>query len=333
MRRTRRAMRSAAVLLALLPAGVVAQDEGPPPAPSRVLVGAYVNDIQSVDLKLHSYSVDIYVWFRWSDPALPSPASTVEFVNPSELWGHVQSTSYEEPVELPGGERYQVLRVQGRFSRKLPLYNYPFDRQTLRVAFEDARAEAGRLVYVPDEQGVTLNPELALPGYAFGPPALRVVDTAYPTTFGDPRQRAHDRYSRVQIDLPVTRPAGTYAVKLLLPLVCVVLCASLMMVLQPAHLDARVGIGITALLTIVALQITTNDELPDVDYLVLMDKVYLGAYAYVIAGLAVVVRAARLVDRGDLPAARRLHRRALVALSVGFAVAFAGLVSNAIRVG
>lgn len=323
-------------LVVLLGRAATAQDPPAPAAsaePARVKVGVYVNDVQSIDLKLHSYAVDLYVWFRWTDPELPSPATTVEFVNPSELWGHVQASSYEEPVVLPSGERYQVVRFQGRFSQKLPLYNYPFDRQTLTVKFEDGQREAAYLVYEPDPAGVVVNPELVLPGFRRGVPRLVVADYAYPTDFGDPRNVKANVYSRVEVAIPIDRPVFACTIKFLLPVLCVVLCSALMLILRSTWVDARIGIGITALLTIVALQITTNDDLPNVDYLVLMDKIYVGAYVYVIAGLAVVVRTTRLVDGAGHEAAERLQRRALFVLTGLFGAAFVTLVAHAIVAG
>jgi len=41
-----------------------------PDSPDKVLVGAYVNDIQELDFKTNSYAVDLYVWFRWKAQAL-----------------------------------------------------------------------------------------------------------------------------------------------------------------------------------------------------------------------------------------------------------------------
>jgi hypothetical protein len=304
--------------------------EAPPPPPSKVVVGAYLNDVQSLDLKLHSYAIDIYIWFRWTDPDLPSPATTMEFVNPSELWGHAQSASYEEPVTLPSGERYQVVRVQGRFSQKLPLDHYPFDRQTLTVTFEDGQREAAFLTYEADAAGIVVNPDLILPGYRMQPARLSVSEYVYPTGFGDTRHARANVYSRAVVEVPIARPVVSSMIKFLLPVLCVVLCAALMLVLRPTYVDARIGIGITALLTIVALQITTNDDLPNVDYLILMDKVYVMAYVYVIAGLGVVVRTTRLIDRDGQVGAETLQRRALVGLTGLFSLGFILLVAHAI---
>lgn len=130
-------------------------------SPDKVIVGAYVNDAQSLNLREHSYSMDIYVWFRWRDPSF-SPTDTVEIVNPNELWGHVRNFQYEEPLQLPSGELYQVLRVQGRFSHKFFFNNFPYDRQKLVVEFEDTVNEINRLVL-----SLTKNPSPSIRGWCF----------------------------------------------------------------------------------------------------------------------------------------------------------------------
>lgn len=295
-------------------------------APERVEVGAYVNDVQSIDLKLHSYAVDLYLWFRWTDRTI-DPTETLEFINPSELWGHARTKNYPEPVVLPSGQLYQVVRVQGRFSKKLPLYDYPFDHQTLVVAFEDALWETSRLSFATSAADVTLNPELSLPGFRIDAPTIEARRFDYPTNFGDLRQTSKNVFSRVAVTIPIFRPTATYSVKLLLPVFCVVLCAALMLMLRPDHVDARIGIGITSLLTIVALQITTNEDLPEVDYLVLMDKVYIGAYLYVAIGLAVVVYTTRLLDGAAIDRAIRLQRATLAITTIGFFGAVAAMVA------
>ncbi len=289
-----------------------------------VRVGAYLNDVQTIDLKQHSYAVDLYVWFRWHSPEYPDfdPATSFEFTNANESWGHVREANWEEPRTLPDGSRYQVVHVQGKFSRKFLLYNYPFDRQTIEVSFEDSVLDSKLLTYEADAEGFTINPSLVLPGFRAETPELVIADRLYPTNFGDPDRSEPETYSRVTVKLPIRRPRDTYMIKLMLPVVCVIVCASLMFLIKPTYVDARMTIGITALLTIVALQITLNADLPDVDYLVLMDKVYVGAYLFVIAGLLVVVRTTRMVgDEALLPRAIEIDRRAMMVLLALFTVA------------
>src|SRR5512141_2731117 len=51
-----------------------------PAAPVKVVIGAYINDIQELDFKTNSYAIDLYVWFRWMAPDL-DPSKTMEFMN------------------------------------------------------------------------------------------------------------------------------------------------------------------------------------------------------------------------------------------------------------
>jgi hypothetical protein len=297
--------------------------------PAKVTVGAYVNDIQAINLREHSYAADVYLWFRWTDKSI-SPHETVEMLNPNELWGHVTDKIYEEPVQLPNGELYQVLRIQGRFSRKFFFDNYPFDRQELTIEFEDSANETNRMLYVADESPVAINPRLKLPGFRVSPPELHIEEFCYPTTFGDTRRTESHCYSRVQVSVPIHRPALTTSIKLLLPVFCVVLGASIMLRLRVNYVDARIGTGITALLTVVAIQLASNDTMPNVDYLVMMDKIHLCAYGYVLAGLGVVLATIRRADRGDVESANELQRKGFWTITTLFVAVVVCLLSYAI---
>ncbi len=300
--------------------------------PEKVAIGVHLNDIQSIDLKTHSYAMDFYVWFRWQNPDL-DPASSMEIANPIEQWGLMVTPLYEEAEKLEDGTLYQVLRIQGTFSKKLPLYNYPFDRQTLAIIFEDAVHDSTGVVYVPDSTEPSMNPSLQLPGYRVSSPRFNVDGFHYNTGFGDPRTAADTTYSRATLEVPISRPPIAYATKLFLPVLCVVLCATLMFLLSPSMVDSRVDVGITSLLTIVALQMTYSSDLPDVGYLMLMDKVYLLAYGFVIAGLGVVVHTTGMAEAGVMERALRLHKRSLAVLSVGWTVAMVMLVRAAMQEG
>lgn len=300
------------------------------PVPERVAVGVHVNDVQNIDWKTHSYAVDFYVWFRWKNPDF-DPSASMEFTNPIELWGLMVTPIYEEAEEFEDGTLYQVLRVQGTFSRKMPLYDYPFDEQVLLVSFEDAASDVSALVYEADAGSPTVNAAMTLPGFVVGAPTFDVGSVTYPTAFGDPRTVGTPSYARATIAIPIGRPPLAYITKLLLPVFCVVGCAALMFLLSPSLADARVDVGITSLLTVVALQITSNDGLPEVGYLVLLDKVYLLAYGFVITGLGVVVWTTSLHERGETERARHLHRTALLVTAGAWLAGMIALVVPALR--
>ncbi len=301
--------------------GQGSQSEPAGDAPAVVRVGALINDIQQLDLQSHSYSADVYIWFKWDDPEI-DPSRTFEFLNPFELWGHIRQYSGVKPEVLPGGTLYSSVHIQGKFNAALPLERYPFDTQDLVVTLEDKTKDETGLVYKPDTEPVAVSKDITIPGWDIGEASLEVVSNKYPTNFGDPRT-GDATYSRVIIALPVTRPAGTYSLKLLLPMLLVALTAALALSVHPRYVEGRIGIGITALLTLVALQLTSSSGLPDVNYLILLDKLYILSYAFVVLTMVVIVRNSWVDATGDIAAAVRADRRGLGILTGAYIVAAA----------
>ena len=270
--------------------------------PDTVIVGAYVKDIQDIDLQSESFTLDFYLWFRWKNPAI-NPASTVEtmtsngFQNTttSSTGGVVGKPLYDAPVDLPDGYKYQVLRFQGVFSRKLLLQEYPFDTQTLRVALKDERSDVRKLNYVIDKKPISMNKSLliSIPGFSLGDPTLFIMDHAYETDFGDTSAPADIPYSCIVIEIRATRNMLPYLVKIVLPIFIVILITSLIYVLPARLEEARAGIGVTAMLTMVALQWTADSSLPSVEYLTMLDLLYILSMLYILAAMAYTVVASR----------------------------------------
>jgi hypothetical protein len=102
--------------------------------------------------------------------------------------------------------------------------------------------------------------------------------------------------------VPIQRPLTALAVKTFLPILLIMTCAGLILWVRPAYLDARVGLSVTALLTLlltlVALQLASGRFQPDVDFLTMIDKIYLASFAFIILVLLRIVRASWRSD-GD----------------------------------
>ena len=270
--------------------------------PDKVTVGAFINDLQDIDLASENFTADFYLWMRWKNPAI-DPSITIEAMNSEGTQNTTSSATggvsgeplYDSPLAMPDGSLYQVMRFQGVFSRKMSLKKYPFDTQVLEVVFEDKRSDASQLEFVPDTPPVTVNdgPAMSIPGYVLGTPTMTIVPHKYPTNFGDISANANTPYSRIIVALPVTRDVLPYVVKIVLPIFIVILITSLIYLLPARLEDARAGIGITAMLTIVALQWTTDASLPSVEYLTMLDLVYIVSMVYILAAMVYTVMASR----------------------------------------
>lgn len=287
---------------------------------AEITVGMYINDIHAINLSTHSYGVDLYLWFRWRDPEI-DPINTFEFMNPFDPEALVETVIYDEPVPQPDGSLYQVIRAQGLFTSKFPVNRYPFDRQNILIAIEDSQEGVPMQRYVADKEGLTLNSEVALPGYNIHPVALEIRDKEYKTAFGDLSQPDVSAYSRAEFIVPISRPAMHGVFKIFVPILLIIMSAGLALMLDPEHVEARVGLAITALLTLVAMQFTMLSGLPEVAYLTVIDQVFLASFFYVLIVIALIVYMTRNDQQGAIRGsvstmAKIVQRGPLTAFSV-----------------
>ncbi len=302
----------------------------PAPGPEEVVVGAYINDIQQLDFKANNYVIDLYVWFRWTSPDI-DPSKSMEFMNRFASDDNLREALTEEPERMPDGGYYSILRYQGLFSTKFQLATFPFDTQYLTVIMEDTLAGTGEQVYVPDgKTPVIVDPVITLPGFHVGTPTMKITTNTYPTNFGDLSVSDAEPYSRIVLSIPVTRPMVAMSIKTFIPIALIVVCALLVYFVRPVYVEGRIGLGITALLTLVAIQLTATSSLPDVDYLMMIDKIFMLAYLFIIVALARVVATSWRGEASEAETKAQDRRWAIWALSI-YLIASAVVVWTALR--
>lgn len=328
---TRRLLSIVALALAvwglLAPASANA-NPGPPaePGPAKVTYGVFINNLENIDLATNSYSIDLYLWLRWKHPKI-DPSKSIEVMNTLSGDQAVEMHPlYDEPLEMPDGSKYMAFRLHGWFDSKMDLAKYPFDVQTLVMDFEDSKYDSTGVEYVPDTDPATINPSVTLPGYIVGNPTAVALEHPYPTNFGDLTVAGRPNYSRIRVTLQVERHVMPSMVKIVVPIFLVILITSLIFLLPGRFEDSRIGIGVTAMLTIVALQWTTTSDLPDVEYLMMIDLIYMLSTGYVLAAMAYTVIASRRETHTASEAVldRRVGIASLIAYGVLLALTIAG---------
>lgn len=301
------------VLLALLMVGPLAA------APQPVTVGAWIQNVNDIDMKASLVTMDFYIWFRWKGEI--DPTASFEFTNVVEKWGMTREPIYPEPVALPEGAKYQCFHVQGKFNRKFDLRAYPLDRQDLPLELEDSRHLSTELVYVADKENSGYSPEMSLPGWDIEGGRAVAGEYTYPTNFGRPQvPGGHEKYAHFTYTISIARPWAAYLIRMLVPLLVVLFSSFVSFYLAPVYVDARIGIATAALLSSVALHLTVSADLPHVGYVRLIDKIYNLSYAIIFLTLLESVWVVRLRDAGE-------ERRALYAdkiFSLALGVASAG---------
>jgi hypothetical protein len=253
-----------------------------PAKAQQVKVGFYPMNIYQLDISSNTYYLDTYIWFRWKGKI--DPIADLEFTNAVEEWGMTQKPGYEKPQPQSDGSWYQILRVEGRFFQPYNLSKYPLDHQQLGITLENSIYTTKDLIYIADTKDSGFADTLAVQGWSITGWQVHNSLHSYPSNFGLAEPDIAP-YSAVRYELMVTRPVNYFIWKLFLPLLIVLIASWGALLLNPAYVDSRIAIPVTALLTIVFLQQSYSEALPESGYLVLMDQIYALSYLLVITTL------------------------------------------------
>lgn len=290
----------------------------------EVRTGIYLINVYDLDINQHSYYVDCYIWFKWKGERDPM---NIEFVNAVEKWGATVVPFYEDPQILEDGYFYNGMRYEGRFYHAFDLERFPLDQHLLDIQIENIDYSQDSLIYVPEEHPTYVREDLVLPGWTILGTQVESQVHHYPINFGE-TGKPEAAFSNFIFELHLRRPFNYFLLKLLLPLL-IVICVSLgALLINPVSIDARISLPIGGLLSAVFLQQSYSAALPDVGYMVLMDKIYLLVYALIAAiMLRVVLTSNRIVSRKEELDMHRIRKndRRLIGILTFFLVTGIGL--------
>ena len=283
-----------------------------PAQSQQVETGIFVMNLYDLDISSNTCSLDFYVWFKWKGNL--DPTANLEYFNGVSDSDTTSVPSYKKPEKLPDGRFFQAVRVEGRFVQPFALAKYPLDQQNLTISLEDSVSTVDQMVYVADNKQSGYSSKISIPGWEIQAADMSSLVHEYTTNFGDPRLGDVTQYSILQYSLTVSRPVSFFVWKLLLPLVIVVAASWGTLLLKPQYVDSRIALSVTALLTTVFLQQSYSSTLPNIGYLVLLDKIYALAYLLItISILEAIITADWIKDETPENSARvvRLDRTLL----------------------
>ncbi|MCB9557783.1 MAG: hypothetical protein H6707_16855 [Deltaproteobacteria bacterium] len=245
------------------------------PEKRTVYVGIYLADISGFDLTKGRFRADFQLWVKWLGDDRVPPISLAN--------GEVDKM--EKVAEESDGDWRSVRwRVQGTFRGTFPLQRFPFDKQRLRIQI-DLPEHEGELE--PDLAGSGMAPRFSITGWLYDPYFLSEKrPSTYYSDFGSIQAEGRPlKVESLAFAVKLGRPLLAYIIKFMVPLVIILVMAMLAFFIRPDDIEVRGTIGVTALLSCVAFQFSQADSLPDVAYLMTVDKVFLGSYLLILLGI------------------------------------------------
>jgi hypothetical protein len=180
------------------------------------------------------------------------------------------------------GEVAYESQITGDFKTNLNLKSFPFDHQMIPLKFGSLPYSLStvRLIPFEDNQGeVAVRTESDKQEW-------QIIDESL--TFSD-EVRDDRLFSIATLNLKIKRNPSYYLYKVLLPLFLLFLVSTSQFWLRWDRLDARVSIGTTSLVAVIAYQFLIQGDLPKLPYMTLLDKVVFLTFFMVSLSIAELV--------------------------------------------
>jgi hypothetical protein len=269
-------------------------------ASHRVQVGIYANTTSELELSVPSYASSGYVWLRWDEPLqryLQASDATIDqrirLLNTLITDAPPQLEPVgAAPERLADGSYYQLFSYRGRYYLDHASFrHYPFMSVSLPLALEVDDVDGGlsyrQLRLEPDIRNSGMGLYARIIGWLNQGWSIAEYRHHYASNFG--LGGAESDYSLLLFEISFGTSSWAAFWRLLLPLAVLMAMVLLVFKLRPDEQDARASIPVTVLLTLVFLQQTYRDDLPDLPFLTFLDQVYVVAYVVTLVAFVLVL--------------------------------------------
>jgi hypothetical protein len=257
--------------------------------PTIVNAGIYLTHIDKIDVKNQSFYSEFYLNLNWVGD---QTAENFEFINSGEY-----NTSYYSKW-AENDTNYIALKVSGYFRSVMDVSNFPLDHQKLIIRISD-------FVWTNDSMIFKLNKRLNGSSKTICSNDWNIdqiqCDVNTTTELGK-------NFSVMQMSIDVSRKTLPFIIKIFIPILIVVSVSMLNLFIPKKELETCINLGITSLLSIIALHFTINGQLPDVNYPTKLDEIMIGSYFFIFLSMINVVIIFHLENKNKCLISNKIDR-------------------------
>lgn len=285
------------------------------------------------------FYAEFYWWMKFTNDSLVTGWSNEDIVNLEYINAHQAKvggilSEIQEIKELSPNHFYYSGYHQGSFYFDPDYTRYPFDNQEFNIMMENVLIPVPGFRFITDT--VSFLKSGQDPGF-FGLSSdllknesvnFKIKGTRYSTNngiyntdFGDPEFPAASEYSRMKVTILIERSFVPYIAKLIIPLAIILFLVYLLFFIPADKIDIAAGLTVTSLLSAIAFQLAVNSDLPQIGYIIYVDKVFYTCYFLIAVSMTVSLWSYyldRKRDASSLLMVERINRYARVMFPVVF---------------
>jgi len=275
------------------------KDSGKAKNPDTVKVGIYITSIHDIDFKQKEYNVNFWLWLKYKN-------RDFDFLKNLEIPNAKTFTTSYSTIDTSNGQVYIVMKLQCVMKDSWKIGNFPFDRQKLRLFFENSQYDAQSLVFVADTIGNHYDPRFTLNGWIIDSCRLSVGKKAYETAFGDESiSSTHLDYSSFRVTIGIKREAGGLFWKMFLGMYIAFLIAYICFYIHADGVDSRFGLSVGALFAVIGNKYIIDSALPESTSFTLVDTLHGVTLFFIFSVITATAYSMKLVKNNKVKQANR----------------------------
>lgn len=228
-------------------------------APRQFHSGIFINRINDFDVKTGTAEVDFWYWAVCDGPK--PQLQNLELSN-----GKLESVG-DEITQTKGGRTYVSRRYIAQAKCLVDISRFPFDRQQIRLSFEDSELTDDQMVFVPDKLNSGIDAAFRMNEWEVKKIEYRVDRHHYASSFGYlniPSGQGSD-YSQLNVLITLQRRGSLMqkVFKYFWAVVVSVIVGLFSLLIRVCDLDGRFGMAVGALFANVGCSFLLSDKLPE----------------------------------------------------------------------
>lgn len=248
------------------PGDPIPQENPEGAGPAEVRTGLCVDRIAGLSIKDSRWTVDFYIWFKWTGDRV-NPGENFQIVD-----GDIES-KVKQDEWVNGQEHYVQYEVEAGISKLFNISRFPCDDHMLTIGVEDGTNGSQELRFVADARNSSVLSRVGVPGYEIYRAGTAVSPHIYPTNFGQADQDVDSQttFSRFTYSLWIVRPGWDLYLKIFQSLFVAVAVSLLAFLIRPIHTSPRFSLGLGALFAAVANSYIVSSTQPAAGILTMAD--------------------------------------------------------------
>ena len=236
--------------------------------PDTVRIGIFITSIHDIDFKQKEYSVNFWIWLKYKN-------RDFDFYNNLEVPQAKTVTKSFVTIDSSDNRIFMQMKLQCVMKDSWRISNFPFDRQSLRIAFENSQFDSRSMVFVADTVGQHYDSRFTLRGWSIDSCLLSTGIKMYETGFGDEElAKPHTEYSSFRIRLVVSREASGLFWKMFLGMYLAFLISYVCFYIHADGMDSRFGLTVGALFAVIGNKYIIDSALPESSSFTLVDLLH-----------------------------------------------------------